>query len=396
MRICPQEMRTDAIARPLEINETEKALRAAVKEVLVCVFLFFVFYCAFTSSCHFIHSVNKSLLQCKTCTKLVTVRVCVSSGKCGEDQRNAEQRCVWWNQPGQQNREEEARAGEISEEASNTAECEVSSQASTYNQMDACCHGSLRKYIVLMYLSRPAFMDEYEKIEEDLQKQYDIYVEKFRNLCFLESQLDEYHRMEQERFEVCVFTLLEAVSFEQFCLCCRVLTGRFEWQEAENVMRMMQHKLREEERDQMRSSCEKNSSVHSHIRVYLWFESALHLLSFSSLQWKMKTRTLMFQMMRDPGATWRSVILLRCGPQGAASWQVCSRNFTHFWVQALYVLLCPSFIFFLTDLTFTIRSVHEVIFIFGPIKQKQNWGHYQYKYMIKTETMNVLNFIIFE
>lgn len=30
-------MRTDAIARPLEINETEKALRAAVKEVLVCV-----------------------------------------------------------------------------------------------------------------------------------------------------------------------------------------------------------------------------------------------------------------------------------------------------------------------------------------------------------------------
>lgn len=27
-------------------------------------------------------------------------------------------------------------------------------------------------------------------------------------------------------------------------------------------MRMMQHKLREEERDQMRSSCEKNSSVY--------------------------------------------------------------------------------------------------------------------------------------
>ena len=32
----PQEMRTAAIARPLEINETEKALRAAIKEVLVC------------------------------------------------------------------------------------------------------------------------------------------------------------------------------------------------------------------------------------------------------------------------------------------------------------------------------------------------------------------------
>lgn len=48
-------------------------------------------------------------------------------------------------------------------------------------------------------------MDEYEKIEEELQKQYDTYVEKFRNLCFLESQLDEYHRLEQERFEVCVY-----------------------------------------------------------------------------------------------------------------------------------------------------------------------------------------------
>lgn len=30
-----QEMRTAAIARPLEINQTEKALRAAIKETLV-------------------------------------------------------------------------------------------------------------------------------------------------------------------------------------------------------------------------------------------------------------------------------------------------------------------------------------------------------------------------
>lgn len=41
------------------------------------------------------------------------------------------------------------------------------------------------------------------------------------------------------------------------------------------MMRMMQHKLREEERDLMRSSCKKNSSAHSDIFVYLWFESAL-------------------------------------------------------------------------------------------------------------------------
>jgi hypothetical protein len=63
---------------------------------------------------------------------------------------------------------------------------------------------------MLMYLSlsiplshfRPAFMDEYEKIEEELQKHYDIYLEKFRNLAYLEQQLEDHHRMEQERFEV--------------------------------------------------------------------------------------------------------------------------------------------------------------------------------------------------
>lgn len=77
-----------------------------------------------------------------------------------------------------------------------------------------------------MQLSRPAFMDEYEKIEEDLQKQYDIYVEKFRNLCYLESQLDEYHRMEQERFEVCLCVYpVGSSSFEMFHMCSCVLTG---------------------------------------------------------------------------------------------------------------------------------------------------------------------------
>lgn len=45
-------------------------------------------------------------------------------------------------------------------------------------------------------------MDEYEKTEEELQKQYDIYLEKFRNLAYLEQQLEDHHRMEQERFEV--------------------------------------------------------------------------------------------------------------------------------------------------------------------------------------------------
>lgn len=68
-------------------------------------------------------------------------------------------------------------------------------------------------------------MDEYEKIEEDLQKQYDVFVEKFRNLCFLESQLDEYHRLEQERFEVCVCVCVWYV--EHWFLNC--LEKDFKW-----------------------------------------------------------------------------------------------------------------------------------------------------------------------
>ena len=49
---------------------------------------------------------------------------------------------------------------------------------------------------------RPAYMDEYEKLEEDLQKLYDGYMIRFRNLAYLEGQLEEYNRVEQDKFEV--------------------------------------------------------------------------------------------------------------------------------------------------------------------------------------------------
>ena len=50
--------------------------------------------------------------------------------------------------------------------------------------------------------SRPAYMDEYERLEEDLQKLYDAYTERFRNLAFLEQQLDDHNRVEHDRLEV--------------------------------------------------------------------------------------------------------------------------------------------------------------------------------------------------
>lgn len=42
-------------------------------------------------------------------------------------------------------------------------------------------------------LNRPAFMDEYEKLEKELQRQYEIYLARFRNIEYLEHELDLYH-----------------------------------------------------------------------------------------------------------------------------------------------------------------------------------------------------------
>ncbi|MGH0173666.1 UNVERIFIED_CONTAM: hypothetical protein FKN15_075352 [Acipenser sinensis] len=151
-----REMRTAAIARPLEINDTEKALRAAVKEAL--------------------EHVQK--------TKDTLDNV-------------------------------------ASDEANLEAKIEKKKLELERNQ----------KRLQTLQSVRPAFMDEYEKIEEDLQKQYETFVDKFRNLCYLEQQLEDYHRVEQERFE-----------------------------ETENTLRMMQNKLREEEKRLMKSGGKEDES----------------------------------------------------------------------------------------------------------------------------------------
>ena len=48
---------------------------------------------------------------------------------------------------------------------------------------------------------RPEHMDEYEKLEQELERFYMIYIEKFKNLDFLEHQLDEYNLREQGKRE---------------------------------------------------------------------------------------------------------------------------------------------------------------------------------------------------
>ncbi|CAO2641992.1 Clusterin-associated protein 1, partial [Lemmus lemmus] len=152
-----RELRTEAIARPLEINETEKVMRIAIKDILAQV------------------QKTKDLLN-----------------NVASDEANLEAKI-------------EKRKLELERN---------------------------RKRLQTLQSVRPAFMDEYEKTEEELQKQYDIYLEKFRNLAYLEQQLEDHHRMEQERFE-----------------------------EAENTLRLMQNKLKEEEKRLLKSGSNDDSDI---------------------------------------------------------------------------------------------------------------------------------------
>merc|ERR1719198_978804 len=48
---------------------------------------------------------------------------------------------------------------------------------------------------------RPAFMDEYEQLEQQFERYYEQYVGRFRNLDYLEHDLDRLNREEKERME---------------------------------------------------------------------------------------------------------------------------------------------------------------------------------------------------
>ncbi|XP_006036035.3 clusterin-associated protein 1 isoform X5 [Alligator sinensis] len=152
-----REVRTESIARPLEINEAEKVMQIAIKDIL--------------------EQVQK--------TKDMLNNVAL-------DEANLEVKI-------------EKRKLELER-----------------NQ----------KRLQTLQSVRPAFMDEYEKIEEELQKQYSSYLEKFRNLTYLEQQLDDHHRIEQERFE-----------------------------EAENTLRLMQNRLKEEEKRLLKTGSNDDSDI---------------------------------------------------------------------------------------------------------------------------------------
>ncbi|KAK2533456.1 Cluap1 [Columba guinea] len=159
---------------------------------------------------------------------------------------------------------------------------------------------------------RPAFMDEYEKIEEQLQKQYSSYLEKFRNLTYMEQLLDDHRRTEQEMFEFLPFEFQRegvyvwvdfhtqsAVEGEQYLIClksqdaasqlqvmkcavlfqlqficsAKVVISVFELDvlkpellsnygsEAANMLRLTQNRLKEEEQRLLKSGNNDDSDV---------------------------------------------------------------------------------------------------------------------------------------
>jgi len=59
----------------------------------------------------------------------------------------------------------------------------------------------LRKRLDTMKNIRPPFMDEFEKLENDLRQSYDEYVDKFRCLSYLEQQWQELEKNEQQELE---------------------------------------------------------------------------------------------------------------------------------------------------------------------------------------------------
>lgn len=55
------------------------------------------------------------------------------------------------------------------------------------------------KRLATLRTVRPPYMDEYERLQGELQMLYNVYLDRFRNLEYLEAQLEQHVRAEQEK-----------------------------------------------------------------------------------------------------------------------------------------------------------------------------------------------------
>ncbi|KAH7949887.1 hypothetical protein HPB49_016473 [Dermacentor silvarum] len=65
-----------------------------------------------------------------------------------------------------------------------------------------------QKRLATLRAVRPAFMDEYERIEEELSQVYAAYIVKIRCLAYLEEQLEELEKAQKMEFAVSAFRIL--------------------------------------------------------------------------------------------------------------------------------------------------------------------------------------------
>merc|ERR1740123_946157 len=63
-------------------------------------------------------------------------------------------------------------------------------------ELDRC-----KKRLSSLVSVRPAFMDEYEQLEQELERYYEQYVGRFRNLDYLEHEIDVLNQEEKDRME---------------------------------------------------------------------------------------------------------------------------------------------------------------------------------------------------
>ncbi len=49
--------------------------------------------------------------------------------------------------------------------------------------------------------ARPAFMDEYEQLEIELQKHYELYMERYRNVHYLKKEMEKFQKEEEEKLD---------------------------------------------------------------------------------------------------------------------------------------------------------------------------------------------------
>lgn len=80
-----------------------------------------------------------------------------------------------------------------------------------FKWFDKCFFEKAAVEIILMFCYRPAYMDEMEKLEEELQSLYEEYMTKYRNVSFLESIYDKYRKYEKDLGDVSCWYLMSLI-----------------------------------------------------------------------------------------------------------------------------------------------------------------------------------------